>query len=183
MEWMDSDLAGYFNNDEPDIIFIHLLVPHPPLFLSADCEPDWRNGLPGFEVGRADMDEQTLAAAGEAYIQQVECVNSVLLRLANNLSPEAALVIIGDHGPDIQGQMLRPGTDWNEDERAERYGVFFAARVPGCDMSSLGSVVNTARRAISCLSGDQFADLPTRIFEMEVSPDGKRVFELEVTAS
>ena len=178
MEWMDSELETYLNDDQPDIIFIHLLVPHPPMFLSADCVPNWRDGYTGFAVGRLGMDEETSAMRGDAYIQQVECVNSVLLRFGSNLSSDSAVVIMGDHGPDLQGQLFLPASDWSADQRKERYEVFFAARVPGCDMSSIESLVNVARRVLSCISQDQFIDLPTQLFDMERSPAGNRVFRL-----
>ena len=179
IDWMNSDLATYLNDDQPDIIFIHLLVPHPPMFLGSDCTPNWRNGFPGFAVGRPEMDEETLAIAADAYIQQVECVNSTLQRFAENLGPDDVVLIIGDHGPDSQGQLFLSGTKWSEEQRRERYSVLFAARVPGCDMSSIESLVNVARRTLSCLSLDQFADLPTERFDMERSPEGNRVFRIQ----
>ena len=166
VEWMDTGLATYLNDDQPDIIFIHLLLPHPPMFLSADCTPNWRSGLPGFAVAQPWSDQQQVALARGAYVQQVECVNTVLLRLASDLSADDAVVIMGDHGPDSQAQLFYPGSIWTEDQRSERYGVMFAARVPGCDMSSIGSLVNAGRRTLSCLSRDQFADLPTQLLDM-----------------
>ena len=183
MEWIDSELPSYLDDDQPDIIFIHLLIPHPPMFLAADCAADWRGGIPGFAMGRPGMDERSSAVVRAAYIEQVKCVNSVLLRFARNLNPDDVVLIMGDHGPDSQGQLFLLGTAWSEDQRSERFDVFFAARVPGCDMSSIESLVNAGRRALSCLSQDQFADLPTQRFDMETSPWGSRVFKLEEPVS
>jgi hypothetical protein len=76
--------------------------------------------------------------------------------------------------------MFMQSEDWSEDQRNERFETFLAARVPGCDMSGIESLVNVGRRMLSCLSGDPFPDLPTRIFDIYKTAAGNSVVELEI---
>ncbi|MGH8872081.1 MAG: sulfatase-like hydrolase/transferase [Acidimicrobiia bacterium] len=180
LDWLHSDLATYLVDDQPDLVYVHLLAPHPPLFLDEQCRPDWRGGVTGFAIGRPEMSEDELAVARDRYIDQVECVNSVLLRAAEKLGADDVVLMFGDHGPDSTGQLFRAGTEWSEEQRRERFGSFYAARVPGCDMSEIGSLVNLGRRMLSCLSGDELPDLPTFIYDMQRSPEGSRITQLEL---
>jgi hypothetical protein len=181
LDWLKNDLGGYLRDDVPDLVYVHVLAPHPPLFLDARCEPDWRGGLPGYVIGSPQMDSDELALVRARYTDQLECVNSVLLEVARQLPEDDVAVIFGDHGPDSLGQLFLPsGEMWSEEQRRERFGVFYAAHVPGCDMTSIGSLVNLGRRLLSCMSETALPDLETRILDMTRDSDPRRMTELEL---
>jgi len=181
LDWLENDLGRYLRDDVPDLVYVHVLAPHPPLFLDARCEPDWGGGLPGYVIGSPQMDSDELALVRARYTDQLECVNSVLLEVARQLPEDDVAVMFGDHGPDSLGQLFLPsGEMWNEEQRRERFGVFYAAHVPGCDMTSIGSLVNLGRRLLSCMSETAMPDLETRILDMTRDSDPRRMTELEL---
>jgi hypothetical protein len=179
-DWLMNDLNSYLDDDTPDFIFAHLLLPHPPLFLHGDCAPDWRNGQPGFAIGRREFDDALDERARQGYLEQVLCANTIALEIARSLAPETAAIFIGDHGPDGQGQLFVPSAEWDGAQRQERFGTFFAARVPGCDMTGTESLVNVGRRALSCLAGADLPDLPLHTYDLIRAPGGNAVAELDV---
>lgn len=179
-DWLMNDLTAYLDDDTPDFIFAHLLLPHPPLFLHGDCAPDWRNGQPGFAIGRREFDDALDERARQGYLEQVVCANTIALEIARSLPTETAAIFIGDHGPDGQGQLFVPSAEWDGAQRRERFGTFFAARVPGCDMSETESLVNVGRRALSCLAGADLPDLPLHTYDLVRAPGGNAVAELDV---
>lgn len=182
IDWLTNDLKSYLDDGQPDFIFAHALLPHPPLFLDGRCSPDWGGGIPGFEIGRPGLSEEETTRARMRYLDQVACVNSVLISIADQLNGDDVMIAMGDHGPDSQGQLFVQGTDWNDDQKRERLGAFLATKVPGCDMSDIESLVNVGRRMMSCLSGDPFPDLDTHIFDMHKSSTGNFVYQLEKPA-
>lgn len=179
LDWMERELPRYLGDDRPDVVFVHVLAPHPPLFLDGTCRPNWREGKPGYAIGGTDESDAELADTPALYIGQLECVNSVLLEVAASLPPDDVAVMFGDHGPDSLGQLFTPGEQWSDAQRRERFSVFYAARVPGCDMSSIESVVNLGRRMMSCLGNTELSDLDTRVYDMHRGAGGSRITELE----
>jgi hypothetical protein len=179
-DWLSADLAPLLSDETPDFIFAHVLLPHPPLFVDGDCVPDWRNGESGFAIGRPGFSAEEVAQARADYVEQVACANRVMTRIAAQIAPDTVMIVMGDHGPDSQGQLFVQGTEWSESMRTERYGAFFAARVPGCEMEGVESLVNVGRRTMACLTGADLPDLPTRIYDLHKSPEGNKVYELEI---
>lgn len=167
MEWLDADLPALLGDDQPDFIWVHLLLPHPPLFLDSDCEMHAQDGIKGFVIGRPEMSDRELEEAKAWYTGQVECVNGALSRVARLVAETDSMALMfGDHGPDSLSQLFVHGVDWSEEQRFERLSAFFAARVPGCDMKGIGSLVNGGRRLVSCLSDADYPDLATQTFEV-----------------
>jgi hypothetical protein len=183
LDWLENDLDQYLQDEVPDLIYVHVLAPHPPLFLDAGCEPDWRGGVAGYAIGSPQMDVHELAQVRARYIDQLECVNGTLLQVARALPEDDVAIMFGDHGPDSLGQLFQSGHAWNEEQRRERFSVFFAARVPGCDMESIGSLVNLGRRLLSCMSASEMPDLETRILDMNRDFEPRRITELEAPGS
>jgi hypothetical protein len=179
LDWLDNDLDQYLQDEVPDLIFVHVLAPHPPLFLDAGCGPDWRGGVAGYAIGSPHMDGDELGQVRARYIDQLECVNETLLHVARALPDDDVAIMFGDHGPDSLGQLFQSGQAWNEEQRRERFSVFFAAHVPGCDMESIGSLVNLGRRLLSCMSASAIPDLETRILDMNRETEPRRITELE----
>lgn len=182
-DWLTSELATYLADDQADFIFAHVLIPHPPLFVDDQCTPEWRHGLPGFAIGRIEYDETKVSQARAGYVEQVKCANKVILDMADLIGPDDAVILMGDHGPDSLGQLFIPGTKWSDAQIRERYGAFFTARVPGCEMGGIDSLVNVGRRLLSCYTTAELPDLPTRIYDVQKAPGGSAIHQLSMPAS
>jgi hypothetical protein len=141
----------------PNFIFIHLLIPHPPLFLDGGCQVAYDESLDRdtiWDPGR-DLGAEELTTLRRAYIEQVKCTNRTILSLIDQLSTDSVVIITADHGPDSLGPLDDPAS-WTDEQLKERFGIFSAIRLPTqCRNQSDRStdVVNTFRRTFSCLSG------------------------------
>jgi hypothetical protein len=172
MEWLNTGLEPLLTNDAADYIYVHLLAPHPPLFLLPGCESEPRALLSGFTIGTPGSTPEELELIRAGYWSQVQCVNSVLSRVAELVAAnDAVMVMFGDHGSDINGQLFVNGSLWNEAQIRERFRPFFAGYGEGCDFLELGSLVNVGRRILSCLGDDSTPDLTTRSFVVEIGGD------------
>lgn len=180
LEWLDDSLDPLLDNDRPDFVYVHVLAPHPPLFLDANCVLHPQDGFKGFTIAQPGMSDTQLDEARDWYVSQVQCVNSHLAALAEDAdAKDAIMIMMGDHGPDSLGQLFAAGADWDEDQRFERMSAMLAARAPGCDMTAIETLVNVGRRLISCLSDIDFPDLPTQTFESRPTADGEELVEIE----
>ena len=163
--WVRNELDSYLDNGEPDLIYIHLLAPHPPFFLNSSCEPRPDVAMAGFTTGVPGLPEQQEQERRNGYVAQVECVNQVLSSIAGSaVANESVIVMFGDHGPDSSAQLFIDGDEWTDDQLRERFSVMFAGYGPGCDFADIGSLVNVSRRIISCLADEEVPDLPSRAF-------------------
>lgn len=182
-DWLADDLRPYLEDSQPDFIFAHVLLPHPPLFLDKECSADWDGGVSGFAIGQRRADDQQIQQARREYVEQVQCANRVMIQTADVLGEDDVALFVGDHGPDLQGQLFMPSSEWTDDQLRERFGTFMAAKVPGCEMGGIESVVNIGRRMMSCLTGDSFPDLPTRTYDLARSPSTQMITEIEMPTS
>ena len=180
MDWLSENLESYLTNGTPDFIYVHILAPHPPLFLDADCVADPSVEMSGFDMGRPDLSSQALEARRQAYIDQVKCVNSSLLE-AGLLAVEhdAIALFVGDHGPDLGGQLFLTGDEWTEAQQRERLGVLVAGYGRGCDFEDLKSLVETTPRIISCLGGDSIPQPVLRTFLYKRGSEGSVLVETD----
>jgi hypothetical protein len=178
---MHETLATYLHDDRPDLIYVHLLTPHPPLFLDASCQRNPDEELAGFALSFPGMSESQSEFRRDAYVAQVQCANKHLLMVADAVADAGAVgLILGDHGPD-QGQQLFVNADeWTRDQKAERYGVLFAAHHRGCEYGSISTLVNVGRRLISCLSGTEIPTVTDRFFDLDKSQKVPTVMEISV---
>jgi hypothetical protein len=141
----------------PNFVFIHLLIPHPPLFLDDACQVAFDESLGRdtiWDPGRA-LSAEELTTLRRSYVEQVQCTNQTILGLVDQLSTDSVVIITADHGPDSLGPLDNPAS-WTDDQLKERFGIFSAIRLPTqCRNQSDRSadVVNTFRRTFSCLSG------------------------------
>ena len=124
-------------------ILVHVLVPHRPLELEADCrvraDPTQRIGY-DLPVPLSDSAWNALMAL---YADQVRCahlaVGSVLDALDRTVGREQAIVIVqGDHGsglhPDDEtpaGRGTTPASTWDAERLNSAYSTLFAIRRPG----------------------------------------------------
>ena len=121
-----------------EVRFMHLLVPHDPLIMDANCkilpEPDWID-----EHGPAP-----LAKRDTAYARQVRCMTEVGLKnfmaaLEKTQAGRKAIVIIqGDHGARTVDHLpLANSPVADARSMTVTYSAFFAIRVPGQPAASI----------------------------------------------
>ncbi|HLF41910.1 MAG TPA: hypothetical protein VJA46_00115 [Acidimicrobiia bacterium] len=165
IRWLENDLHQYLTNEVSDYVYVHVLAPHPPFFLTSSCESIPTPELSGFTGGGSWFSPDQIEMRSEGYQEQVRCLNSVLTTVARAAVQEDAIVVMfGDHGSDFGGQLYLDGSEWTDAQIRERFGVFFAGYGPGCDFEDVGSLVNVSRRILGCLSGTDLVDLPLRAF-------------------
>ncbi|MEX2251162.1 MAG: hypothetical protein WD895_03715 [Acidimicrobiia bacterium] len=165
IHWLETDLGQYLSNSVSDYVYVHVLAPHPPFFLSSSCESVPTAEMSGFTAGGPSYSQEQIERRSKGYQGQVICLNQVLRSVARKaVANDAILVMFGDHGSDLGGQLGLEGSEWTDADIRERFGVFFAGYGSGCDFEDIGSLVNVSRRIVSCLSGSEFADLPLRAF-------------------
>ena len=142
---MMSELS---HNNRPDLVFSHVLLPHGPYSIDERCQPTGHvitDPPPGSEIS---FDNTGPAEIG--YLEHMRCVDSHIKTIAEQIGQDTAMVIVGDHGSTLRGQMFDPPTTWSYDQIRERGTVFAAARYPrGCDpvndvLSSLALVQGMA---------------------------------------
>lgn len=90
---LDMIAPRIINAKHGEAFFIHLITPHPP-YQNYDeiCRPD-------FSLDWVPLKTENLM---NSYIRQTECVQSTVFQLVDNIaitSPNATVVIHGDHGP------------------------------------------------------------------------------------
>jgi hypothetical protein len=177
---LSDTLSTYLTDDRPDFIYVHILVPHPPLFLDENCELRANVANSGFAVGATWMSEAQLANNRDAYIDQVKCANKHLLEAAVIIDDVGAVgLFFGDHGPDQGAQLTTHSDTWDAEQKAERYNVLFAAHHEGCEYESVTSLVNVGRRLVACLSGSEVPSLADRYFDLDKHLEPPQVIELD----
>lgn len=180
LAWLRQDLESLLINDQPEVVYAHVLAPHPPLFLDRECVMRAQEGFSGFTIATPGMSESELDEARGWYVEQMICVNDALTEVARLAeSSDTIMLMFGDHGPDSLGQLYVSGSKWDEAQRRERLGAFLAARAPGCDMTQIESLVNVGRRLVTCLSDSEYPDLPTRTYDFEFVGSNQNIKEIQ----
>ena len=152
-------------SEDPRFVFAHMLVPHPPLFLRADCEMDLDSRRSGNDVGAPPFREY-IAFRMSAYADQVRCVNRLLLELLDAIPTDTVVVVAGDHGPDAGEQLWKPAASWTDEDIEERVPIFHAVRLPERCRSNFPadvSLVNTFRIVFNCVFDTGMPLLPNRL--------------------
>jgi hypothetical protein len=177
---LDTHLGPYLSNGVPDFIYLHLLAPHPPFFLTATCDLEPSIEMSGFAVGVPGQSDAQRLRRNTGYVNQIECVNQHLAQAANRIDEsEAVGLFFGDHGPDQAAQLFTYADQWTEEQKRERLGILFAAHHSGCDYRSVTSLVNVGRRLVACLSGSSLPDLPDRFFDVDRRSTPPTIIELD----
>ncbi|MGH8872075.1 MAG: sulfatase-like hydrolase/transferase [Acidimicrobiia bacterium] len=163
LTWLEHDLDAYLSDDVPDFVYVHLLAPHPPLFLEADCRLRPRRETSGFVISLPSGHHERERI--DAYLDQVRCVNRTLGRVARAVVETGSVALfVGDHGPDIDGQLFAPAPSWNRNQIRARFGAMFAGYGKGCDFDRIEYVGNVGIRLLNCLGSPTLADLEPRAF-------------------
>jgi hypothetical protein len=169
MTWTAQHLEELVDNGSPDFVFAHVLAPHPPYFLDAECAITLENqsgASSSSTVGRA-----TTRAELDAYVNQVRCVDRFLRDVAAAVSASDALVfIVGDHGSDSMSQLDTEAALWTDPQVVERMSVFLAAKpAPGCELDRHLVTLGVLRSLVSCAGGLGLSPLQERAFLLSVS--------------
>ena len=150
-----------------DFVFAHVLIPHPPHQLTADCTVRVSKDRSGSYV-QLGVAEAFPSLVASEYEQQRACLNGRLQDLLAALPNDASVVLTGDHGTDLRGQLDKAPANWSESDIQERFSIFHAARLPkGCRLTSARDLVNLIRSEIACVTG---ASLPDVEPYFEISP-------------
>jgi hypothetical protein len=171
LKWLEDDLAAYLANGRPDFVFAHLLIPHAPLHVGSGCGYEWNVELSGLTVGVPDDDLDRLNLRKAAYIAQVECAQSAMVKVAALVDDDTVFLVFGDHGPDSQAQLFRDPSGWTRSDVEERMHVFFAAKAGNCSFEGVRSLVNVGPRLLGCLTGSEIPQVEDRFFLATGSTD------------
>jgi hypothetical protein len=108
----------------PKFALAHLLSPHYPYVFDAECRSLPKRPMGGWDQRRRD-----------AYIDQVQCLNRLLLQTVTTLlersSPRPIILLVGDHGTSSTRYSSAKSADAVTPEQArERFGTFGAFYLP-----------------------------------------------------
>jgi len=151
---------------------VHVLAPHPPLFLDASCNViDGSSRLRRGSLNTIGEDPTTASARADGYVEQVQCVNRFLRRLTQSLSSTDALVFVtGDHGSNTLGQFETDPDDWSDAQIVERMSTLVAVKpTEGCDVPESSVTVAALRDLVSCAGGVDLGRLEERAFLLSLS--------------
>lgn len=156
--------------DTPRFVFAHVLLPHPPLHLRADCSIVGGEERGGTLMRFPWMTEADVAFRKRAYVEQTRCLRARLRTVIEAIPRDAVVVLMGDHGPDSYAQVIVPPSSWTEDAARERMGIEIAVRAPGIEaaLPDVPSPVNLFRAVLSAAFGADVALLPTRSFAVSL---------------
>jgi Sulfatase len=167
MTWTLENVGTIVDNDSPDLLFVHVLAPHPPLFLDPECEivPESRR-LSSSYAEVTGLDPEAAAARLHGYADQVRCVNGFIRQLAQTVAGSDAVVFVsGDHGSDAMSQLATAPEDWSEPQLLDRMSTFLAVKAPTeCDIRSSLVTVAVLRMLVSCAGGLDLDPIDDRAF-------------------
>lgn len=149
---------------EPTFTLFHLMLPHPPMFLDANCDLRVNRDLDGSTIPRDGASEELMEVRRGAWVDQVRCANDVVLDYLNQIGNEDVVVIISDHGPD---SLFSITADLDENQVLERLSNLTAIRLPDQCRGQMPSDVqlqNVFRVVLGCLAGREIELLPNKTF-------------------
>lgn len=153
--------------ESPSFSFVHVQLPHPPLFINSSCSVRIDPLLDGRILNDGRIAPERVNLRKQAWIEQVECANDTITQFIASLDPETVVVIASDHGPDSVFQFEPNAADLTDDQLYERYSTLTAVRLPESCRGSLPDdvdTVNTFRVVLSCITDDEIPLLETRSY-------------------
>lgn len=157
-----ESLTSHMVNDRGgDFVFAHILLPHPPLLLDRTCSPRYQKQTDVNVLHPPGATAEELDGIKSTYVEQIRCVNGLVLDLVDHLPRDARVVITGDHGTEFRGQLLKAPEEWDAGDIAERFSLFNVTRLPqGCDVSARSDLINIMRASVSCILGVDLDPIP-----------------------
>jgi len=153
--------------DGPVFAFFHVQLPHPPLYMDSECEVRVDPELGGRIMNNGEMSPEQLERRKEAWVEQVECANATIESFVDQLDDDTVVVLVSDHGPDLNFMLESNPADLDPEGLAERFPSLTAVRLPDECRGNLPDdvdTVNTFRVLTNCLTGQTAETLPTRNF-------------------
>lgn len=162
MDWLLVNASTISADPSPNLVFAHLISPHPPFYLDHSCNRVVDSSREGSGLYRAGVPNEQREAFFEG---QMYCVNDFMLRLADAVEIDDVLIYVSDHGSARHRQLNLPPSEWEVGHISERFNVFMAVRVRrGCDIGEVVMIPNLLRRVLSCYASDPLPDLDHRMF-------------------
>ncbi len=129
LRWKFGQLGRLAGQPGPKFVFAHLLLPHEPYVFRADCSTKplhWPRRIDAVEDRRLRTE----------YVDQVRCVNNLVLTLVEGLLRDSAkppvIILQADHG---NGRFVfgrpPPVADISMEQLTERSDIFAAYYLPG----------------------------------------------------
>jgi hypothetical protein len=174
LDSLDEWLAEPTGGKRPRFTFAHVLLPHQPLLLNADCS---KHGVS--ELTRWGAEAGQLRAARRAnYADQLGCVNHRVLEAIDSflaVHPDGMIMITGDHGPGSTLDVNVPIEDLDGPTLQERMRILSAYRFPGCEdeIRSDMTPVNGARLLVNCATGARLEPLPDHNYWSDLDGEGR----------
>ena len=154
LEWLAAE-----ENGSPRLILAHSLIPHPPMLLDRECRPRGSSAqTSGRVLGLRELDPAIVRARGEAFVDQVRCVDALVEGWLEEVPADDVVIVVGDHGSELLGQAGLPPVEWTSDMVKERLLTLAAVRFPGCDVDTRAGVT-VVPSVLNCLGID--AERPT----------------------
>lgn len=170
MRWALDNAPRLRDDGRPSFAFLHVLAPHPPFHLDAQCEPVVTEARHGFAFNHAGIS----ADDRQAYLEgQIACLGTFVFDLSKLIGPDAQLIVVSDHGTDRRDQLTTPPAAWSEEAILERMGILVASTKGGCQIPDGSVLPNVMRSVISCLADTEIQTLQPRVFighDVELAP-------------
>ena len=140
--------------DRPLLTVLHALIPHEPFLLTPECELHASRGQRGFDASNPE----TVALGADLFVDQLQCVNSLVLDGLDDIltsRPDTIVMITGDHGTESALAFGRDEPAPLEEVFFERMGILSAYRLPGCEGRFYPDMtpVNGTRAVTECALG------------------------------
>jgi hypothetical protein len=148
MAWLLGNSERLSSNDTPDVVFAHIMAPHPPFLLKADCSlrNDVDRPSKSFLTTPDELDERAAR-----YEEQVACLDDFMIDFSSRVAPDSVVIFLSDHGTDRRNQVPVPADQWGPEELGERMQILLAVRQPGnCEIGDEMVSPNLLARVLNC---------------------------------
>ena len=162
MDWQAANSKRISSDSTPSFVFAHLVAPHPPFMLDATCSTVVERDRAGIQFYQSGIDRSTRETL---FVDQMTCINSFRIELADLIEPDDVVIFVGDHGTDRRNQLETPAGEWSHQGVVERMNVLAALRTGnGCNIEDNVVIPNLMRRVLSCFASSQLDEVASRIF-------------------
>lgn len=185
LESLAEIVAANRRDGVPRLTIAHVLIPHPPLLLDADCERHLTEARRD-EV-TADPDPAAVEARIGYYADQTRCTNRLVtdqLRQIIESRDDTFVMITADHGAGSLRVGFTPLGQLTADEITERMGILSAYRLPDCPDTVYPTItpINGARALTDCALGTSLGLLPDNHYWIAGNGEGEAI-PIGVTAA